>query len=567
MRRGFAGPREPSQAAHAPDGGVVRRVAGDHQPQRDERLIGGASAQRFERAIKGQRPFGVNLLAQRRRDRLALPWPAVEEVAVDGMELHGMGCAPRRTAVPVAALLLAAANLAAAPAVNPAAAIADAAGHPAGRHLRAETAFERDGQAQTRTLEVAGPARLDRICAADLCRGTWFDGDHAATFGINGTPLPAGGADDALERTYAAIASTAFAEPAFLRAGGSVSPPASANGELRFAVTAPRGAELVAVADARTRRLTGVELPDRTLYRRLAATVSGSTVLYASLEYDRIVEPGAPLEPPAGPHVAVGRSGTVPLVSAVLPIVPCTVAAQAANCLIDTGTTPSAVTLAFAERLGLEPRGRIEIGGLATYLTGVIDAGPLSVGPATFERLHLAVVPSDRLAPFDVILGSDALASLRIGFESGTRVSIAKTGDAAAGDPIALEFAGGLPYAQVRLGDREHSEPMLVDTGDSGLVSIGYDEYREDTALFTVQTAGSARGLGAAPMDALRGELDRARIGGRSLDRVPIAAVRGQHIGHLGFAFAARCRPYVIDLGQSRIECGAPEPRPAASPG
>ena len=108
---------------------------------------------------------------------------------------------------------------------------------------------------------------------------------------------------------------------------------------------------------------------------------------------------------------------------------------------------------------------------------------------------------------------------------------------------------------------------MLVDTGDSGLVSIGYDEYREDTALFTVQTAGSARGLGAAPMDALRGELDRARIGGRSLDRVPIAAVRGQHIGHLGFAFAARCRPYVIDLGQSRIECGAPEPRPAASPG
>jgi hypothetical protein len=123
------------------------------------------------------------------------------------------------------------------------------------------------------------------------------------------------------------------------------------------------------------------------------------------------------------------------------------------------------------------------------------------------------------------------------------------------GTPIAIDFAGGVPYAAVRLGARDTREAMLVDTGDSGLVSIGYDEYREDPELFAVRGSGSALGLGGSVVDTLQGELSHAEVGGQALADVPISAVRGQHAGHIGYGLAARCASLVLDLGQRRIEC------------
>jgi hypothetical protein len=212
--------------------------------------------------------------------------------------------------------------------------------------------------------------------------------------------------------------------------------------------------------------------------------------------------------------------------------------------------------LDFAEALGQEPHGRIEIAGLAPYLTGIIDAGPLALGSANFTRLRFAVIPRVRGPNFDVILGSDALGELRITFAAGRRrATIGPTQGPPAGRAIALSFAAGLPYAEVRLGARDHTEPMLVDTGDAETLSIGYDEYREDMQLFTARASDAATGLGGTPMDALRGQLGHADIGGEPIDAAPISAVRGQHVGHIGYGFAARCAELVVDFGQRSMEC------------
>jgi hypothetical protein len=479
-----------------------------------------------------------------------------------------MGCASRRLAVLVAMLLPAAAQLGAAPAVNPAAAIAAAAGHPVHRHLRADARWSRGGQTGTATLETAGAARLERECSAGLCSGIWFDGFHGAAFGINGTLFPLEAAPDAAQRSFTAIASTAFAEPEFLAGGGTVIRlPAASDAKLRYGVRAPQGAELVAVADPRTQRLTAVERPDGTPYRELVAGVDGSAILYGTRAYDRIATADGSLAPPGGPAVSVDATRDMPIRDQSLPLVPCSLNGRDATCLLDTGTTPSAVTLDFAERLDREPYGEIEVSGLSKYLTGVIDAGPLVLGGATFGTLHFAVIPRTRGPAFDVVLGSDVLAALSITIEPGhRRARVGPAGAGGGGSTIALTFPGGLPFAAVRLAGREEPEPMLVDTGDAEGISIGYDRYREDSGLFAVRSATVAAGVAGTPMDALAGTLDRADIGGRPFENVPISAVRGQHTGHVGYGLVVRCQPLTIDLGRQRIRCGSELTRGGRAP-
>jgi hypothetical protein len=114
---------------------------------------------------------------------------------------------------------------------------------------------------------------------------------------------------------------------------------------------------------------------------------------------------------------------------------------------------------------------------------------------------------------------------------------------------------------------------MLLDTGDSGALSIGYDIYRENTALFAERNAGVAHGLGGT-MDTLDGELAHADIGGTSYERLPISAVRGQHVGHVGYGFIRRCLTFVLNVSRERIGCSgistteqsAPSPTPAGHP-
>jgi hypothetical protein len=326
---------------------------------------------------------------------------------------------------------------------------------------------------------------------------------------------------------------------------------------LRYRVAAPGGAELIAVADARTRRLAGIDFPDGRRYRDLIATSAGPTVMYAERSYAGVTVATGAIEPPSGPPLRFGSGPEIALLADDLPIIPCRIDGTPVRCLLDTGTTPSAVSLGLAERLGLEPRGAIDIEGFSTYLTGVVQTGPVTLGAATLGQLRFAVIPRLRDARFDVILGSDAFAGLRLTFDHDRRrVSIAEPAGESADRSISVDFPSGVPIVQVRLGNRERSESMLLDTGDTQTLAIGYDEYRTDMSLFAVRGRAVATGTGPGSNDALTGELDRADIDGAIIERVAISAVRGQHGGHLGYGFVARCGRFVVELGAGRMECG-----------
>ena len=108
-----------------------------------------------------------------------------------------------------------------------------------------------EGRTVTTTLDVLGTQRLVRRCVAGVCGGTWFDGSREWTFALNDVALPEEVDEATLtQRTLAAIASYAFAEPAFRAAGGTV----DAAGPGRWRVRARDGIELIAVADPAPRR-------------------------------------------------------------------------------------------------------------------------------------------------------------------------------------------------------------------------------------------------------------------------------------------------------------------------
>jgi hypothetical protein len=226
------------------------------------------------------------------------------------------------------------------------------------------------------------------------------------------------------------------------------------------------------------------------------------------------------------------------------------------------------MTLAFAERLGREPHGSIDVRGLGEYLTGVVEAGPLELGTLAFASLRFAIVPHPRGAEFDVIVGSDALAAVEVTFLAAQRrVQVTKeptdAAEPADAEVFPLTFRDGLGSIDAELGPTGTQRTLIVDTGDSGTLSIGYDQYREAPDVFTPRGSAVAGGIGSELRDSLVGEVDRFAIGPARFDHVPIVAVRGQHQGHLGYAFAARCGRFVLAFGRGRIACRAAQTSPA----
>ena len=121
------------------------------------------------------------------------------------------------------------------------------------------------------------------------------------------------------------------------------------------------------------------------------------------------------------------------------------------------------------------------------------------------------------------------------------------------GDPELLTIAAVKAIAA--------ADVILVDTGDTGTVSIGYDAFLALPRLFTPSGRSVASGVSAAAMDTVDGELARINIGSAAFDHVAISAVRGQHRGHLGYGFATRCARFVLDLGHRSMACLAGDDR------
>jgi predicted aspartyl protease len=451
-----------------------------------------------------------------------------------------MGSAFPRWSVP----LLAAAVTAAPPSL---ARIAAAGGHPGAVPLRASAEIERDGVRYRITDERAGRTRLVRACAEELCTGTWFDGDRLFTLGINGDRFPASERETRAERTLDAVLSLRFADPGFT---GTVA--AGAAGE--YAVRASGGSELAVAIDPRTALPTAVRAPDGSYVQAFAPPqwFAGAVTL-GEMPFERIERAGAERLLPVEPAVTIGAAvAPVPAAGARVPAIPCTLETLPLRCLLDTGSTPSSVTLAVAERLGREPHGRLVVRSLESVSSGTIDAGELRFANVTVGTLHYGVIASTRDRGYDVVVGSDILGGLRFEIASATHaIRFTASGARPRGVVIPLEFEAGSPYVRIEIDGA--AEPALVDTGDEALVAIGYDAYRRGTR-FAVRPAGTVAGA-VGSSDTLEGIAGDGRIGPLELGKMPVVVVRSEHGAHVGMGLSERCAVLGVDLHAAELDC------------
>ena len=457
-----------------------------------------------------------------------------------------------RFAVRLLTLAAAIAILAAAPPPDPLAGLAAANGHAAAMHLRAAGRRVVEGRTVTTVVDQLGAQRLLRRCINEVCGGTWFDGSREWTYGLNEVLLPEE-TDEAtlIERSLAAIASYAFAEPGFRGGGGTV----VSDGPDRWRVRARDGAELVAILDPATHALRRVET---SASRGVASYGRDTRAGGASFALDRrgpleagtldevAVVPG-PIGVPAGAVPTISAGAPLELGADPIPIVPCTLGGRSARCMLDSGATPSAMTLAFAEALKLEPHGEMEIVGLGRFATGFVEAGPLELGPAHFERARFAVVPQTSAARFDVVVGSDLLGRVRLVLDRTARTAriLPSGGAAPAGTAVRVTFASGSPIVQARFGPQ--GARALLDTGDQSILSFGYATYRQGPQ-WPVVSRGQALGIGGGADDILTVDVPEVQIGALELGPTRATVRRTQSVAHVGIGLWDR---FVIDLDEA----------------
>jgi hypothetical protein len=459
-----------------------------------------------------------------------------------------------RFAVRLLTLAAAFAILAAAPLPDPLAALAAANGHPALVHLRAAGSRVVEGRTVTTVVDQFGAQRLIRRCVGEVCGGSWFDGTREWTYGLNEVLLPEEtGEATLIVRTLSEIASYAFTEPAFRAAGGT----AVREGTDRWRVRARDGAELVALIEP-GRTIRRVELPSGTAVAVYGHTVRAGDASFAldrggALEtgpLDEVAVVSGPILPPAGAVPAIAAATPLPLGEEPVPIVPCSLGGKSARCLLDTGATPSAMTLAFAESLKLEPHGELEISGIGRLATGFVEAGPLVLGPARFSHAHYAVIPGSNAARFDVVVGSDLLGRLRVVFDrAGRTVAVLPSGGAAPpGTAVRVTFRSGSPLVQTTVGPE--GARALLDTGDEAIVSLGYAAYRRGPQ-WPVVGRGQAVGVAGAD-DTLTVAVPEFSIGPLAVGPARATVRRTQGIAHVGIGLWDR---FVVDLdeGTGRI--------------
>jgi hypothetical protein len=463
-----------------------------------------------------------------------------------------------RFAVGLLALSAALANVAAAAPPDPLAALAAANGHPAGVHFRAVAARLVEGRSATTTYDQLGTTQLIERCIAGVCGGTWFDGARQWTFGLNEVALPEAVDEPTLtERTLAAIASYAFAEPAFRAAGGVV----TAAGADRWRVRARGGLELVAVVDPATGTVSRVETaagqPIATYARQTSA--GGATFALERAgpaevgALDSVAAVSGPLGPPAGAVPAFAAASPLPLAAQPVPIVPCSVGGRNVRCLLDSGATPSAISLRLAEALNLEPHGELEIAGFSSFATGFVETGPLVLGAARFAQARFAVVPSSSTAPFDVVVGSDLLGRFRLVLDRGRGTAeVLPPGGTPGANDVPLTFHAGSPMVPAQLGPQ--GVRALLDTGDEAVVSLGYALYRVGPP-WPVVSRGQAVGMAGAE-DAFTVTIPEVRVGSLVLGTTRALVRRTQADTHVGVGLWTR---YVLDLDEpgERISYGS----------
>ena len=235
------------------------------------------------------------------------------------------------------------------------------------------------------------------------------------------------------------------------------------------------------------------------------------------------------------------------------PVVPCTLADLHVLCLIDTGNSGLGISLELAERLNLEPSGEFEVAGLGSYVTGLVSAGPLRVGNATFPTAKYVVLHDLRAYGYDVVLGADAFAHALVTIDyAASTVTFAPESTGSSAATIPISFQNFVPVVTAQLG--AFDVPLAIDTGDVAAVNVSQAYYRDHPGLFTPRSTRQVSGIGGTSVQVV-GEVPSVRLATFDVSRQPIAATGAKTTtanGHLGSAFLAHFT-LVLDYARARI--------------
>ncbi len=438
--------------------------------------------------------------------------------------------------------------------------IAAAAGAGEGYRARIERTAGAGAARKIERIAWDGRLRLARACTGDICAGSWFDGTRAYELDANDVPVPETPQGTAYLRTLDAIETHAFALPAFRAAGGVVADVTPADAPLterRLAVRAPRGTPLIAVLDANANLVAAVGRADGTEHLDLEEYAREGSAVVAAVRAGSVrstyaaVEP-VPLAAPTGVPIAPNGLAPAPFArNDPRPYFACTAGGIAARCLLDTGAGGLDVSLAFAERLGLEPRGTITLAGVGSYLTGFVRIPALELPGVRVGSALYAVAHDLDVQNCDIVVGSDVLA------ETGARIDFAKrtiafgiVREEPGGVAIALRFGGRLPYVGARVANAPAD--LVLDTGDDSVIDLGAAYFARTAPFVANPAARDRRGTGGSST-ALEGSLGSLLVG--TIATGPVRAIvtdrlRGE--GHLGSAFFAG-RTLVLDYAHDRF--------------
>lgn len=195
------------------------------------------------------------------------------------------------------------------------------------------------------------------------------------------------------------------------------------------------------------------------------------------------------------------------------------------DALLDTGVTDSAVTTRFARAAGLKPlvAGRADaIGGSVALAWTSIDR--VEVGGLVRTGGRIAIINADPRvtgsAPVDLFVGSDLLAghALEIDYDA-QRFRLLPSGRLPFRGvtlPLRLAERSGLYVSELDLGGR-NLRPVIVDTGDGGMVSVTRSVWRASAPDAVRTTTAIAWGLGGVVENEVA-ILPALRIGGRAAE-------------------------------------------------
>ena len=222
------------------------------------------------------------------------------------------------------------------------------------------------------------------------------------------------------------------------------------------------------------------------------------------------------------------------------------------KCLVDTGNSGLSISLELAEQLNAPTVGAFEVSGLGHYATGVVRAGPLTIGNLRFPEPNFVVLHDIRSYGYDVVVGADVLAQTSLLLDPARHVATFGAPAPTDGDAVGLTYENLVPVIPVRLDETE--TVLLLDTGDESSINLSYDFYRQHPTLFKPTRTQDVSGVGGSSVEVV-GDIPQIAIGRFVLPNQTIGAtetLKGTAHGHIGAQVLSHFALY-LDYPHSRI--------------